>query len=277
MYQIVLIGAGQRGCTYAKYAHESGLARVVAVAELDAERRAKAARELEIPPERCYDDADALLDAGKLGDAAIIATMDRSHYAEAMRALALGYDLLLEKPISPSATECLRIAEEARRRKRRVTVCHVLRYTPFFTKIKEIVDSRELGRIVAIEHTENIGNLHMAHSFVRGNWGNSDRSSPIIMQKSCHDMDILYWLIGSPCASVASVGELTYFRPENAPAGSAEHCIDCAVAADCRFEARRVYWADAGRWPSTMVCVDQTAEAIEQALRTSPYGRCVYR
>lgn len=139
----------------------------------------------------CFESSDRLFALGKIADAAVIASMDRDHFDQAMKALDLGYDILLEKPISPDPAECLAIARKAQALGRTVVVCHVLRYTPFFSTLKQILDSGELGRIVSIQHNENIGNFHIAHSFVRGNWRRADLSSPLILQKSCHDMDIL--------------------------------------------------------------------------------------
>ncbi len=156
-------------------------------------------------------------------------------------------------------------------------VCHVLRYSPFFRQIKRLIDSGELGRIVTIQHNENIGNFHMAHSFVRGNWRSREQSSPIIMQKSCHDMDLLAWLTGSNAASISSFGSLTFFRAENAPKGSGLRCLACAVAPECRFDARKMYLPVMGEWPATVLTGDQTQEGLLAALREGPYGRCVYR
>ena len=224
-----------------------------------------------------FADGKDLLNLGKIADAAIIATMDRDHYAHVMQALACGYDILLEKPISPDPKECLEIEEAATRLGRSITVCHVLRYTGFWSAIKEVIDSGELGNIVAIKHSENIGNFHMAHSFVRGNWRNDSLSSPIILQKSCHDLDILLWLTGARCTRVAAFGSLAHFKPENAPEGSADRCFRCPVAEGCRFNAKRVYLPNLGQWPSDVVCLEQTEQALDEALKTGPYGRCVYR
>jgi len=194
-----------------------------------------------------------------------------------MLALDRGYDILLEKPISPDAQECLEIEEKANRLGRKIIVCHVLRYTAFFSTLKQIVDSGEIGKVVAIKHSENIGNYHMAHSFVRGNWRNTSLSSPIIMQKSCHDLDILLWLTDAHCTKVASFGSLTYFKESNAPAGSAGRCCDCPVRGSCRFDAWKCYAPILGDWPADVVCLEQTEDALREALKTGPYGRCVYR
>lgn len=260
---------------YTRHADQSE--EIVAVVEPDEGRRKAAADEFRIPPERQFASVDEFYRLGKICDAVIISSMDRDHYAQTMEALNIGYDILLEKPISPSPEECLRIQRKANEKGRKVIVCHVLRYTNFFAEIKKIIDSGELGKIITIQHNENIGNFHMAHSFVRGNWRRSDLSSPIIMQKSCHDMDILAWLVDSGAKRISSYGSLAYFKEENAPAGSAERCLDCKVAADCRFDARKAYLPVRGQWPATVVSADQTEEGLLQALETSPYGRCVYR
>lgn len=272
----VIIGAGSRGCIYGSWAHQHNI-EIAAIAEIRPDRLAHAAKEWGVPAERCFTNTNDLFSLGKIADAAIIATMDRDHYGHVMQALDCGYDILLEKPISPSAKECIAIEEKANALGRRITVCHVLRYTNFFGALKDIIDSGELGKIVAIKHSENIGNFHMAHSFVRGNWRNDTLSSPIIMQKSCHDLDILLWLTGSHCTKVAAFGGLSYFKKENAPAGSAERCLDCPVAENCRFDARQAYLPVLGQWPADVVCLEQTEEALMEALRTGPYGRCVYR
>ena len=165
--RFVLIGAGQRGMIYAKYAHEKGH-EIAAVAELNAEKREIARQELDIPENRCYDSAEALLAQPCLGEAAIIATLDRAHYSQAVPAMEKGYHLLLEKPISPVPEETLAIAETAERLGKHVVVCHVLRYSPFFREIKRVIDSGAIGKVITVQHNENIGNFHMAHSFVRG-------------------------------------------------------------------------------------------------------------
>lgn len=272
----ILIGAGSRGMTYGNWAKAHGI-QIAAIAEPRPERLAAAAAALDVPERCCFADGAQLLALEKCADAAIIASMDRDHYGHVMQALDRGYDLLLEKPISPDAVECMEIEAKANALGRKITVCHVLRYTPFFGRIKEILDSRELGKMVAIKHAENIGNYHMAHSFVRGNWRNDRLSSPIILQKSCHDLDILLWLTGAHCTRVAAFGSLRYFREENAPKDSVARCLDCPVARNCRFDAWQAYQPVLGQWPADVVCLEPTEEALRKALREGPYGRCVYR
>lgn len=274
--QYIVIGAGSRGMIYGKLAKQRGVS-IAAVADKRPDRLSNAGAVLNVPESMLFSSAEQLLSLSKLADAATIATQDQDHYGHVMMALDRGYDILLEKPISPSPRECLEIEEKANRLGRKITVCHVLRYTALWSKIKEILDSGEIGRIVSIKHSENIGNFHMAHSFVRGNWSNAATSAPIILAKSCHDLDILLWLTGASCTRVAAFGSLTYFKEKNAPVSSAQRCSECPVAANCRYEARKMYLPTLGQWPTDVVCLEQTEQALMQALETGPYGRCVYR
>ena len=262
---------------YTRYAHDKLGDEIVAVADRHPEKLERARRLFGTPEAMLFTDPMELIRTVPEADALIVASMDRDHYAHAMAGLDRGWHLLLEKPISPDPLECLKISRKATEMGLSVTVCHVLRYSPFFVRLKEILDSGQLGKIICIDHTENVGNFHIAHSFVRGNWRNSDLASPIIMQKSCHDLDILLWLTGKSAVQISSFGSLTYFRPENAPEGSAERCLDCAVADECRFDARKAYLPVIGSWPADVLTQDQTVEGILKALREGRYGRCVYR
>ena len=194
--KLILIGGGKRGNTYTKLGMDLGKFELVAVAEPIKIRREYIAKLHNIPENMCFESWEPLLELGKIADAAVIATMDRDHYAPSMKAIELGYDLLLEKPVSPVPEECEEIEAAAAAKGVQVLVCHVLRYTPFFRAIKKIIDDGKIGKIMNIDHVEGVGNIHHSHSFVRGNWGNSLRSSFMLLQKSCHDLDILQWLIG---------------------------------------------------------------------------------
>lgn len=273
--KFVLIGAGQRGMIYAGYARENGH-EIAAVAETDDIRRKIAGDTFGIPEAFRFRNGKELLAQPRLGEAAIIATMDRDHYQEAVPAMEAGYHLLLEKPISPVPEETLAIEEAAVKHGRHVTVCHVLRYSPFFRELKKAVTDGKIGKVITIQHNENIGNYHIAHSFVRGNWRRSEEASPLIMQKSCHDMDLLVWLTESKCESIASFGGLTYFRAENAPEGAAERCCSCPLKDSCRFSAYRCYLPVAGNWPAAVLTDDQSPDGLREAIRTGPYGRCVF-
>ena len=276
---VAVAGCGSRGQdTYSKIL--TGMpekAKIVAAADIDPEKLAGMRKLAGIDESACYASAEDMLKQPKLADIMLICTPDRCHYAEAKAALLKDYDLLLEKPISPVPEETLALEEKARETERRVVVCHVLRYSPFFREIKKQLDAGAVGRIVTVQHNENIGNFHFAHSFVRGNWRRSDTASPLIMQKSCHDMDLLVWLIGSGCRQVASFGSLTCFKPENAPKGAAERCADCPCQDTCRYNAYKAYLPVMGSWPAAVLTENQTEEGLREAIQTGPYGRCVFR
>lgn len=271
--KIAIIGFGQRGMIYAAYLKEHNVD-ILAVVEPNQERRSLAQRDYAVP--HAFADLSDFLAMGKIVDAVIVSSMDRNHYEHAMKLLDLGYDLLLEKPISPDVRECVEIQKKAEEKNCKVIVCHVLRYTNFFSKLKEIIDSGDLGKIITIQYAEYMGNYHMAHSFVRGNWRNSESSSPIILQKSCHDMDILVWLADSRCKKISSFGDLTYFKPENAPAGSALRCLDCKVRESCPYDAEKTYLPMIGNWRWVDVTESLDPEDMRKALAEGPYGRCVY-
>ncbi len=279
---VVLIGAGNRGEAYTNVMlRQPERFKVVAVAEPIESRRADIAKKHGIAPQYCFSDWRQLLALGKIADAALICTMDRQHYEPVMEAISLHYDILLEKPVSPEPAECLRMANYAREMGVRVVVCHVLRYTDFFGTIKKCIDDGTLGEIIAINHEECVEHVHQSHSFVRGNWGNSKKSSFMLLQKSCHDMDILQWLIGKKCLQVQSFGSLRHFKAENAPAGAPERCIDgCPEGERCPYNAVKLYLDDKeNEWFRTTCTreANPTDETVEHALRTTQYGKCVYK
>ncbi len=278
--RVVVIGAGSRGAGYAQHMRTHGGFQVVAVAEPIRSRRQAVQQMWDLPEESCYESWQALLSHGKLADVAIIATMDRDHHEPAIKAMELGYDLLLEKPICPTPEETMALTRTAQRYGRKAVVCTVLRYTDTFIALKEIIDSGRIGKVLSVNHEEAVGNIHQTHSFVRGNWGNSGRSSTMLLQKSCHDIDILQWLIGKKCKKVQSFGMLTYFTEENAPEGATERCIDgCPHADTCPYSAVKLYLDDKeNRWfrDACTKEADPTDEQVEHALRTTQYGKCVY-
>lgn len=276
--KVGLIGAGQRGKdVYGEYAlkHPENI-EFVAVAEPNEIKRKEFAQKHNILEEFQFESWEEILEKDKFCDAIIIATPDNMHYGPAKLALEKGYDLLLEKPMSNKPEEIMDLGRIADEKDNIFMICHVLRYTPFFATIKNIIDSGKIGEVKSIQHNENIGYFHFAHSFVRGNWRNSDESSPLILQKSCHDMDILLWLIGDRCTRVSSFGHLSYFNSDNKPEGASNRCFTCQVEDKCPYSAKKIYLESIGSWPTTVVSEIQTREAVEKALEEGPYGRCVF-
>lgn len=279
--KVVLIGASTRGIIYTDVmAKHPEKFQVVAVADPSVTRREYIKNTHNIPDDMCFDDFKPLLKLGKIADVALIATQDSLHFEPSMMAISLGYDLLLEKPIAPTPIECAKIAKHANDMGSKVIICHVLRFTPFFMTLKDIIDSGKIGRIINIDHIEGVGNDHYVHSFVRGNWNSSKNSSPMLLQKSCHDIDLLQWLVGKKCKSVTSCGMLTYFKKENAPQGSADRCMDCKLQDSCCYGAKKMYLeSDDNVWfrPACTNKVNPTDEDVLCSLNTTQYGKCVFK
>ncbi len=278
----ILIGAGNRGEAYTNImAASGGKYKVVAVAEPIESRRNMIKEKHGLAEEMCFSDWKPLLQLGKIADFAIISTMDREHYEPVMAAINCKYDILLEKPVSPNPEECKKIADYAENMGVKVVVCHVLRYTPLFITIKNMLNEGKLGNIISINHEECVGNIHQSHSFVRGNWGNSKEASFMLLQKSCHDLDILQWLVGKKCKKIQSFGALTYFKNENAPEGSPEYCIEgCPKKDTCPYNAVKLYLDDKENAWFRTTCTKQanpTDEMVENAIRTTQYGKCVFK
>ena len=215
----ILAGAGQRGMrAYASYALEfPNELKFVGVAEPDNMRREEFRGKHHISAENCYSSWQEMLEQPKMADCILICTMDNMHYEPVKKAVEKGYHILCEKPMSSSKMELEEMAAMADESGKIFSICHVLRYSPFFREIKRLLHEGTIGRLVTVQHIESVGFWHMAHSFVRGNWRNSDESSCMILQKCCHDMDILLWLVEGHCKRVSSFGGLTLFREENAP------------------------------------------------------------
>jgi predicted dehydrogenase len=281
-----LVGCGNRGADVygAWLGRHPERGRVVAVADPDAGRRQRAADAHGVAPAARFADAAALLGAGEaagapLADALVVATPDRRHADVAVAALAQGYHLLLEKPIATTDADVERVAAAAAAATSTVAVAHVLRYAPLMRAVKRTLDEGRLGQLVHVLHEERIATWHFAHSYVRGNWARESTSSPMLLAKACHDLDLLAWWVGAPATSVASLGRLAHFRPERAPAGATTRCLDCPVATDCPFDAGHLYLerlAGHDGWPVSVLGPDPSPDGRHRALREGPYGRCVY-
>lgn len=278
----ILLGAGQRGAqAYASYALDNpNELKFVGVAEPRQDRREEFMRMHGIAPENAVENDMELLARPRMADCVLICTQDQMHYEALKLAVKQGYHILCEKPISPDRKELEEIAEIAAGYDKVISICHVLRYSPFFTQIKKLLDEGRIGDLVSIQHIESVGYWHMAHSFVRGNWRNKELSSPMILQKCCHDMDILLWLVGSSCKRLSSFGSLTHFKEENAPEGAPAYCMDgCPHRDECPYFAPRFYIQDVEEGDggfAKVVSIDTAKEPLLNALKTSPYGRCVY-
>lgn len=264
----IVLGAGYRGRAYAEFAAaHPDMLEIVGVADpVQAET---------IPAPRYWKDWRECLAERPDADIVMITMPDDLHHEPAMIALEAGYHLLLEKPISPTESECREVISKALEKGKLIVVGHVLRYTRYFAHIKAIIDSGEIGDVVTISHQESAGFWKIAHAYVRGIFSNSSKGSPIILAKCSHDFDLFAWWLGRPCRRVASFGSISLFRPENAPKGAAERCCDCpeSVRKSCIWDAHKMYLDfDELRY----LFADSSYAAMRRLIRESPYGRCVY-
>lgn len=290
--EMVCIGAGSRGAqAYASYAHRHpGEVRFVGVAEPNPIRRRRFAEEHDLDDAYCFTSWEELAECGQFAQAALVTTQDQMHVEPAIAAMQAGYDVLLEKPMAHTLEGCVALVQAAERTGRVLQICHVLRYTAFWRALHEVVTSGRLGKIITVEHRENVAYYHMAHSFVRGNWRNEALSSPMILAKCCHDLDILTWNLGAPCERLSSFGSLIHYRPESVGPEIPGRCTDgCPIERECPFSAIQIYLE--GRpfghalaettapdvWPFNVITHDLTAAGRRAAVETGPYGRCVYR
>ena len=279
---LAVIGAGCRGMyAYAPYLLENQhLGNIIAIAEPNEQKRNLFKKMYNIDEKNVFKDWQSLLENDKIADAIIIANNDEDHFKPVKIALEKGYNVLLEKPMSNKLDEVIELGNLAKIHSDKVfMVCHVLRYTPFFTELKRIIDSKELGQLVNISHHENIGYWHFAHSYTRGNWRNSNKTSPLILAKSCHDMDLLLWLIGKKCLNIASFGSLSHMKEENFIEGiMSDRCIDCTIENNWPYSAKKKYLEDNKLVASlNAVCTNPTKENLKKAIDDGPYGRCIYK
>jgi predicted dehydrogenase len=276
---VCVIGAGVRGASLGRRLREAhGPARVVAVAEPREEAREQLLAEHGLPSERGFAGWEDLLAGDVACDAAIVATLDNQHVEPALAVLDRGWHLLLEKPMAHNFEDCRRIERRQRETGLVLSVCHTLRYAEGFRRAKQIVDGGAIGRVVAVEHREAIGNVRFAHNYVRGRWSSEAGNAFLLLHKSCHDIDYLRWLVGRECLRVSSFGALSEFTPQRGPADAPERCSDgCPREGSCPYSALRLYVrGDLGAWPARDVSAVHNGEAHLAAVREGPYGVCVW-
>jgi len=278
--EAVLLGAGGRGRgTFGDYALKNpDKLRFVAVAEPNDERRHAFARDHRIAAERTFKTWEHLLEKPQMAPALVNATMDRMHADSTLAALEAGYHVLLEKPLAVDADSCVRLVHRARQKKRILQLGLTLRYAPFYVKLKQLLDQGRIGQLVHIDHSEQVAYWHMAHSFVRGNWGKESNAACMILAKCCHDLELLAWMVAKPAVRVASFGMLTHFRSDHVGPEIPQRCTDgCPIEPKCPYSAIRQYLGDDTDWPVSAISLDSSPQARRKALETGPYGRCVYR
>lgn len=282
----IIVGGGHRSLTYAALSEiEKDKMQIVGVADPNKERRETIAERFNIPAERCFCGAEELSRAPKFADAVINGTMDHIHVETTVPLLAAGYDVLLEKPFAVNESEARKLVEAAEKYSRKVMVCFVLRYAPFYRKIKELILAGEIGEIISIETAEYVSYHHMSTSHVRGKWNNSEKChSSMLLAKCCHDIDIMMWLMSETKPMlVSSFGCNKQFRKENAPKNSGTRClVDCPLVDECLYSAKRLYIDHPDRWSfyvwdALENIKEPTIDDRINLLKTSPYGVCAFK
>lgn len=275
---VVAIGAGNRMRTYMRYvaAHPDKV-RLVAVADPDTTRREVLRKQFGLPRKAAFDSYEALFASNIRMQAAFVATPDNEHVRPTLMALDRGCHVLLEKPIAQHYDECEAIAAKSDSKGKLVSVCHVMRYHPMFIHIKKLVESGRYGRIITINHSEDVGIDRTTHSYVRGTLNNEARSNPMLLDKCCHDVDFLLWISGAHCKVLSSLGSRLWFREENAPAGSADRCVNCGIESECPYSAIDLY-RTRREWTRNFIAgpTDTVEAMVERQLASGPFGRCVY-
>lgn len=284
VYTVAIIGVGCRGGdTYGRIMNEyNGRYKIVALCDISTERLERFSKEFGVEKENLFTDENEFFKVRR-ADVLVIGTQDKDHYRQALKAFKLKYDVLLEKPITDKKRECIKLLKAQKKSGSKTAVGHVLRYSPSFMKVKELLESGKIGRLVAINALERVIYWHQAHSFVRGHWRNSNTSCAMILAKCCHDLDLLQYYAKSKCKTISSIGDLVHFKKENAPEGATERCLDCPHCSTCPYSAKKFYIDDYIRdgmpkmvFFNALVNPPHTIERLENALRTGPYGRCVY-
>ena len=271
------IGVGQRGKAYLnEMKKRKDKYQIVSLCDVDEFRLKQAQSYYEVKDENLFLSEDEFFKA-KRSDILIVSTHDQDHVRQALKGLDLGYDILLEKPIAADKEQLFKLLKKQKETGRKIVVCHVLRYAPAFTLVKDLVDENKVGEIILIDLIENVGIMHQAHSYVRGNWNNKEKTSPMILAKCCHDLDVLTWFADSKCEYITSIGELNYFNKEHQPVGASNRCKNCIHRGKCIYDAYKIY-IDDKFWGRQFITDIRpiTDEALTDALDNGRYGRCVF-
>ncbi|MBQ5929878.1 MAG: Gfo/Idh/MocA family oxidoreductase, partial [Clostridia bacterium] len=286
VFRVAILGCGARGAeSYGRLFYQAKEKyEIVSLCDTNQEKLVKYRDIFNVKEENCFLTEEEFF-AEKRADLLVIATLDKDHVRQCIKGMERGYDILMEKPITDNYEECLQLLETQKKYGCKVLVCHVLRYAPAFMKVKELLEKNTIGRLVAIQAIEQVAWWHQAHSYVRGNWRKEKDTTPMILAKCCHDLDLLQWYAGSSCKSISSVGDLTFFNKDNAPQDCATRCSKCKYFDTCAYSAKKIYidkFIAEGRlendWPVNVLTpvIPITEEVLMEAIKEGPYGRCVF-
>ncbi|MFR1811366.1 MAG: Gfo/Idh/MocA family protein [Terrisporobacter sp.] len=275
--KVVIIGVGIRGrYTYGNYFEKNkNLYEVVAVVENKIGRRNKFQEIFNLPQNRVFENLDDFFKVEKIANAVIISSIDNTHYDAAVKSLKKGYNVLVEGPVANSLDKLVNLENICEENKDKIFMAAMpYRYSSFFKKLKNIIESKKLGQLININYNSYIGYDKFAHKYVRGNWRLDSDTAPICLTNSCYDLDMLEYLTNSTCEKVSSFGELNYFKRENLQLDMSELCSRCSIDKECPYCAHKIYLNDEEL--SKGVHINPTKININKILKNSQYGQCVY-
>lgn len=230
--RIAFIGTGGRSLSYAKAYQPAEDVEVAAIADpLEGNRKAFRLRS-GIPECPEFSDWRRMLDEITDLHGVVVATPNHLHTEQALAVLERGLPLALEKPLATTPADCEAIFHAATQPGRRSLLGFVLRSTPFYSKIKELIDDGAIGRLVAVDADELVG--YAVSSIVsRSSWRRWEATSGgLMLEKCCHDMDLLNWICEGRPVRVSSMGGSRIFTPS---AVLPDECDKCHVADDCNY------------------------------------------
>lgn len=279
----VIVGYGNRGSVYADYSFEDPNFQVVGVVDINPFKLSTAKQRYALSDDQLYESLAAFLEKKPAVDIVINTTMDQDHYHTSMAILGAGYHMLVEKPVVNNKKELLDIAALAKKNGCKVFVCHVLRYTPFYRTVKQLLLDGVIGDIISMEMHEHVAISHFLTSYCRGKWNDEDTcGSPFLLAKCCHDMDLIAWLNNASVPTrISSFGSRSLFVKEKMPADATEYCYQCPHYETCIYSAKLQYlqrddmpfltWADLNKPLEEITMAEK-----EEFLKHSNFGRCAY-
>lgn len=175
--------------------------------------------------------------------------MDSLHVVTSLPLLDAGYDMLLEKPVCNNEKELALLEECVKRNDSKLMICHVLRYAPFYRRVKQLILDGEIGEVVNIRTDEHVAYNHASAAFIRGKWNNEKRcGSTMLLQKCCHDLDLICWLNPFRPTRTASFGGRNFLIPEKAPrmrrsaVSTAVRMWKTVLTAQRKFPSKRIFF-----------------------------------
>lgn len=233
--KLALVGTGVRGISFwgrtiaKRYPNETEF---VGLCDINPGRLKFAQEYMEV---NCptFTDFDEMINKTK-PDVVIVTTMDSTHHTYIVRTMELGCDVITEKPMTTDEDKCQAILNAEKKTGRKVIVGFNYRWGIQFSKIKDLLVKKEVGKITSIDFHWYLNTYHGASYFRRWH-GEADKGGTLLVHKSTHHFDLLNWWIDSDPVEVQAYGELEHYGSNNKYRGA--NCRSCAYTDRCKF-----YW-----------------------------------